>query len=580
MVRKGVLVSRWSFRFCHGIFPKCLVMILALAGCQQAVPPPSVSFNTEQPIIEIPALTVGVAMSSVTLPAATGGSGELTYSLQPEIPGLTFAASRRVLSGTPTAAGSYSMTYGATDTREVTASLRFTITVQAAPPPLTIDPAPTAAAVADGTYLTAVLGGDANDALTVEGGAALAENVLTDDQVAALLAADWWKTPAELVLASPAAFGALLAALVPVYDKHLPPAMHTVTLRETAVPEEGDQFIPPFDLTTLALGAAHVGALVSQPSMPRTESCYLSADEATTLGSGDPAVAHRVGACVSFSASSLSPMQAVEVARTCAGGGCSGVAGRQVLAAIGATVLHGMVDDMAGQLTDMIIAEWLLGWYVGLWWDDDDEDGIGEINEYVLMHILEDRAGFAGFFREDEDSEPELALELELGPWTHRRTSSGGEFVAGGAGRLHYEYIADRLTWLRGGAPDDSGWRMARIGREVAGTWSGMNDDVTYTLEIDGRGAVVLTVSGEEKRGWIEHGQHLDGDDHGNLVYDDMGFPRLNGCGELGMLFPDRDEVQEWRYCLNDDNTIMAAQVPPYDRHDHHWNLNLELIRQ
>ena len=575
MVRKGVLVSRWGFRIFHGLFPKCLVMILALAGCKQAVSPPSVSFNTEQPNIDIPALTVGVAMSSVTLPAATGGSGELSYSLQPEVPGLTFAASRRILSGTPTAAGSYSMTYGATDTREVTASLSFTITVQAAPPPLTIDPAPAAAAVASGTYLTAVLGGDANDALTVEGGAALNETVLTDDQVAALLAADWWKTPAELALASPAAFGALLAALVPVYDKHLPPAMHTVTLRETAVPEEGDRFIPPIDLTTLALGAAHVGALASQPSMPQTQSCYLSANEATMLGSGDPAVAHRVGACISFSGSSLSTMQAVEVARTCAGGGCSGVAGRQVLAAIGATVLHGMVNDMAGQLTDMIIAEWLLGWYVGLWWDDDDDDGIGEINEYELMYILEDRAGFAGFFREDEESEAELAFELELGPWTHRRTSRGGEFVDGGAERLHYEYIADRMNGLRGGAEDYHDFWMARIGREVVGTWSGMND---YTLEIDGRGAVVLTVSGDMKHGWIEHEQHLHDDEHGNFVYDDMGFPMLNGCGNLRMLFPDVDEVQDWRYCLNEEHTVMAAQAPPFD--DGRWDLNLELIRQ
>ena len=398
--------------------------------------------------------------------------------------------------------------------------------------------------------------------------------------MAALLAADWWKTPAELALASPAAFGALLAALVPVYDKHLPPAMHTVTLRETAVPEEGDRFIPPFDLTTLALGATHVGTLVSQPSMPQTQSCYLSADEAAALGSGNPAVAHRVGACIAFSGSSLSAMQAVEVARTCAGGGCSGVAGRQVLAAIGATVLHGMVDDMAGQLTDMIIAEWLLGWYVGLAWDDDDEDGIGVLDSYVLMHILEESAGFKGFFRDDEDSERELELELdlELGPWTHRRTSSGGEFVVGGAERLHYEYVADHLNALRGGA-EDHGWWMARIGREVVGTWSGMNDDDTYTLEIDGRGAVVLTVSGEEKRGWIEHEQHLVDDEFNNVVLDDMGFPMLNGCGQLRMLFPDRDEVQEWRYCINDEYTEMAAQAPPYDREED-WDLNLELIRQ
>ena len=100
--------------------------VLVLAGCAEAVrPPPAVSFTTEQPMIEIPALMEGVAMSSVTLPPARDGSGDLTYSLQPEVPGLTFVASTRVLSGTPTAAGSYSMTYTATDTADGTASLRF-----------------------------------------------------------------------------------------------------------------------------------------------------------------------------------------------------------------------------------------------------------------------------------------------------------------------------------------------------------------------------------------------------------------------------------------------------------------------
>ena len=524
-------------------------------------------------MIEIQILMEGVAMSSVTLPAAIGGSGELTYSLNPEVPGLTFTVSTRVLSGTPTAAGSYSMTYRATDTKDVAASLRFTVTVRAAPPPLTIDPAPTAAAVANGTYLSAVLGGDANDALTVDGVAALAEDVLTDDQVAALLAADWWKTPAELAAASPAAYGALLAALVPVYDKHLAPTMHTVTLRETAMPYEDDLFIPPFDLTTLALGAAHVGALASQPPVGQTESCYLSADEAMAM-LGDPAVAQRVGACITYSGSSLSTMQAVEVVRTCAGGGCSGEAERRVLAAIGATVVHGMIDSMAPQLADMIIAEWLLGWYVGLGWDDDDDDAIGELHGYVLMHILEDSAGF---FLEDADG---VAVDTELGPWIHRRTGSGGEFVSA-EGWLSYKYIGDVLNGLLGSTVGHNDWWMLRIGRELVGTWSGMNDDGTYTLEIDGRGAVVLTVSGEVKSGWTEHEQHFDGDDRGNLLLDDMGLPVFNGCGNLRMLFPDADEVQDWRYCIFDDNTaMMGAQVPPYDRNFHDWEFNLELTRQ
>ena len=193
--------SRQRFRL-RWVGAPVLVTVLALAGCQTAVPPPSpeVSFVTEKPAISIPTMTVGVAISSVTLPAAVGGSGELTYDLKPSVPGLKFTAATRVLSGTPTAVGSYSMTYTATDAEEEdadeedTASLKFTITVQAAPPPPTTDPAPMSADVASGSYLTAVLGGDANDALTMAGAAALSA-VLTDDQVAALLTADWWKSP-------------------------------------------------------------------------------------------------------------------------------------------------------------------------------------------------------------------------------------------------------------------------------------------------------------------------------------------------------------------------------------------------
>ena len=495
------------------------VTVLALAGCPTAIQsPPAVSFVTEQPMIEIPELTEGDAMSSVTLPLAIDGSGELTYSLRPEVPGLTFAASTRVLSGTPTAAGSYSMTYTAADTADGTASLSFTITVQAAPPPLMIDPAPTAAAVANGTYLAAVLGGDANDALTVDGAAALAEDVFTDDHVAALLAADWWKTPAEVALASPA-FGALVAALVPVYDKHLVPAVHTVTLRETVMPDGDDPIIPAIDLTTLSLGAAHVGSLASQPSVGQTESCYLSVNEFAALDAGDPAVAQRIGACVTFSGSSLSAMQAVEVARTCAIGGCSGEAARPVLAAIGATVLHGLLDSMAVQLTDMIIAEWLMGWYVSLIdWEDDDGDAIGEFHAYALMHIREDSARYL------LEENGEVEVDMELGPWTHHRTSIGGEFV-GADGRLHYQYVGYRLHALRGGVPPDDTLWMARIGDELVGTWSGMRDDDTYTLNIDRRGAVELTVSGQAKRGWIEHDQHFEEGRRGDYTLDDSGVP-------------------------------------------------------
>ena len=69
------------------------------------------------------------------LPEADGGDGELTYSLAPALPeGLSFAAGTRTLSGTPSAAGEYAMTYTAADEDGDEASFTFTITVLPPPP--------------------------------------------------------------------------------------------------------------------------------------------------------------------------------------------------------------------------------------------------------------------------------------------------------------------------------------------------------------------------------------------------------------------------------------------------------------
>ena len=68
-------------------------------------------------------------LSPVVLPAAVGGIGALTYSLSPDVPGLTFDADTRTLSGTPTTADTYAMTYSATDNEDRTARLHFTITI-------------------------------------------------------------------------------------------------------------------------------------------------------------------------------------------------------------------------------------------------------------------------------------------------------------------------------------------------------------------------------------------------------------------------------------------------------------------
>ena len=84
--------------------------------------------------------TEGEATSPLTLPEASGGNGTLSYSLTPTVPGLTFVAATRTLSGTPTAAGTYDMTYQAADADTNTAAsdaatLTFTITVQPAATP-------------------------------------------------------------------------------------------------------------------------------------------------------------------------------------------------------------------------------------------------------------------------------------------------------------------------------------------------------------------------------------------------------------------------------------------------------------
>ena len=71
-------------------------------------------------------------IGTLRLPPATAGTGTLTYSLEPDIPGLSFNAGTRTVSGTPTEVDEYDMTYRAMDEDENTATIEFTITVETA----------------------------------------------------------------------------------------------------------------------------------------------------------------------------------------------------------------------------------------------------------------------------------------------------------------------------------------------------------------------------------------------------------------------------------------------------------------
>ncbi len=74
------------------------------------------------------------AITPQTLPLALGFDGDLTYRIEPTVPGLTFHPVARMLSGAPTEEGTYEMTYVVSDTDRDespadTDSLTFTITV-------------------------------------------------------------------------------------------------------------------------------------------------------------------------------------------------------------------------------------------------------------------------------------------------------------------------------------------------------------------------------------------------------------------------------------------------------------------
>ena len=74
-------------------------------------------------------LYMGESSVALTLPQARGGDDELSYSLTPVVPGLTFDPQLRRLSGTPTRAGRYPVVYRVRDADGDEDVLRFTVRV-------------------------------------------------------------------------------------------------------------------------------------------------------------------------------------------------------------------------------------------------------------------------------------------------------------------------------------------------------------------------------------------------------------------------------------------------------------------
>ena len=74
--------------------------------------------------------TRGTLITDLQLPAATGGTGPLTYTLT-SVPGLTFTPNTRTLSGTPSTAGTTTLTYMVTDTNGASTSVDFMVTINA-----------------------------------------------------------------------------------------------------------------------------------------------------------------------------------------------------------------------------------------------------------------------------------------------------------------------------------------------------------------------------------------------------------------------------------------------------------------
>ena len=99
--------------------------------------PPTLSITVGSPL---PAATVGVAYTQKLPVVANGGTPPYTWSLiAGSVPGLTFDPASLTLSGTPSTAGTFSLTIQAADSASLTTTRSLNLTVNPQPfpsPPL------------------------------------------------------------------------------------------------------------------------------------------------------------------------------------------------------------------------------------------------------------------------------------------------------------------------------------------------------------------------------------------------------------------------------------------------------------
>ena len=107
---------------------------LADAGTETPLPPEATPLSfADGTSVADQKYTAGTAITALELPAASGGVGDIAYSVSDLPAGLSFDAATRTISGTPSAATDepVEVTYTAADGTGATASLTFSITVNA-----------------------------------------------------------------------------------------------------------------------------------------------------------------------------------------------------------------------------------------------------------------------------------------------------------------------------------------------------------------------------------------------------------------------------------------------------------------